>query len=149
MSAVASQITNLSIVYSTVYSRHRSKNRAKLHVTGLCAGNSPVTGEFPAQMASNVEKMFPFDDVMSSWWIQIVYPYSSELLDVVWYILRCYYMNSSKRIHSRQHSIKTQGVMQKALRETVIWSLFSKNTLVAVHVPLPKLYIILQNLIQI
>ena len=24
-------------------------------VTGLCAGNSPVAGEFPAQMASNAE----------------------------------------------------------------------------------------------
>ena len=40
----------------------RSKNTSKLRVTGLCAGNSPGTGEFPAQMASNAE-MFPFDDV--------------------------------------------------------------------------------------
>ena len=32
--------------------RRRSKKTAKLRVTGLCAGNSPVTGEFPAQMAS-------------------------------------------------------------------------------------------------
>ena len=31
----------------------RSKKTSKLRVTGLCAGNSPVTGEFPAQMASN------------------------------------------------------------------------------------------------
>ena len=29
----------------------------------LCAGNSPVTGEFPAQMASNTE-IFLFDDVI-------------------------------------------------------------------------------------
>ena len=29
-------------------SRHRSKKTSKLRVTGLCAGNSPVTGEFPA-----------------------------------------------------------------------------------------------------
>ena len=28
---------------------------SKLCVTGLCAGNSPVTDEFPAQMASNAE----------------------------------------------------------------------------------------------
>ena len=34
-----------------------------LRVTGLCAGNSLVTGEFPAQLASNAE-MFPFDDVI-------------------------------------------------------------------------------------
>ena len=34
--------------------RRRSKKTPKLRVTGLCAGNSPVTGEFPAQMASYV-----------------------------------------------------------------------------------------------
>ena len=33
----------------------RSEKTSKLRVTGLCAGNSPVTGEFPAQMASNAE----------------------------------------------------------------------------------------------
>ena len=32
-------------------------------ITDLCAENSPVTGEFPVQMASNAE-MFPFDDVI-------------------------------------------------------------------------------------
>ena len=42
--------------------RRRSKNISKLRVTGLCAGNSPVTGEFPAQMASNAE------NVSSIWW---------------------------------------------------------------------------------
>ena len=54
--------------------RRRSKKTTKLSVTGLCAGNSPGTGEFPAQMASYAEhvsiwwrhhvKMFPFDDVI-------------------------------------------------------------------------------------
>ena len=29
--------------------RHRSQKTLKLRVTGLCTGNSPVTGEFPAQ----------------------------------------------------------------------------------------------------
>ena len=42
MSATASQNTGLTIVYSTVYSRRRSKKTPKLRVTGLCAGNSPV-----------------------------------------------------------------------------------------------------------
>ena len=37
--------------------RRRSKTTSELHVTGLCAGNSPVTGEFPAQMASNAENV--------------------------------------------------------------------------------------------
>ena len=43
--------------------RRRSQKTSKLRVTGLCAGNSPGTGEFPAQMASYAE-MFPFDDVI-------------------------------------------------------------------------------------
>ena len=37
--------------------RRRSKKTSKLLVTGLCAVNSSVTGEFPAQMASNVENV--------------------------------------------------------------------------------------------
>ena len=41
--------------------RLRSKEISKLLVTGLCAGNSPGTGEFPAQMASNTENA-------SIWW---------------------------------------------------------------------------------
>ena len=47
--------------------RHRSNKTPKLCVTGLCAGNSSVTGgEFPTQMASNTEKVSIcscFDDV--------------------------------------------------------------------------------------
>ena len=34
---------------------HRSKKLSKLRITGLCEGDSPVTGEFPTQMASNAE----------------------------------------------------------------------------------------------
>ena len=36
--------------------RRRSKKTPKLRVTGLCVGNSPGTGELPAQRASNAEK---------------------------------------------------------------------------------------------
>ena len=35
----------------------RSKKTSQLSVTGLCAGNSLGTGEFPAQMASNAENV--------------------------------------------------------------------------------------------
>ena len=41
----------------------RSKKTSKLHVTGICEGNSPVTGEFPTQ-GPVTRKMFPFDDVI-------------------------------------------------------------------------------------
>ena len=47
--------------------RRRSKKTSKLRVTGLCAGNSPVTGEFPAQRASNAENA-------SIWWRHHVRP---------------------------------------------------------------------------
>ena len=48
--------------------RHRSKKTSKLHVTGLCAGNSPVTGEFPAQSASNAWNVsIWWHHLMSSW----------------------------------------------------------------------------------
>ena len=41
--------------------RRRSKKPSKLCVTGLYEGNSPVTGEFPTQKASNAENI-------SIWW---------------------------------------------------------------------------------
>ena len=43
----------------------RSKKTSKLRVTGLCAGNSPGTGEFRAQRASNAENV-------SIWWRHLV-----------------------------------------------------------------------------
>ena len=60
---MASEITGVSIVYSTICFRRRSKKTSKLRVTGLCEGNSPVNGEFPTQRASNME-MFPLDNIM-------------------------------------------------------------------------------------
>ena len=41
--------------------RRRSQKILKLRVTGLCAGNSPGTGEFPTQRATNPENV-------SIWW---------------------------------------------------------------------------------
>ena len=38
--------------------RRRKKKTSKLRVTCLCVGNSPVTGEFPTQKASNAENVF-------------------------------------------------------------------------------------------
>ena len=62
MGAMASQIISLTIVRSlNRLFRHISKKTSKLRVTGLCAGNSPVTGEFPAQMAGYAE-------YASIWW---------------------------------------------------------------------------------
>ena len=50
----------------------RSKKPPKLRATGLCAGNSPMTGELPAQMASNAENISiwwrPHDHAYTTYW---------------------------------------------------------------------------------
>ena len=52
----------------------RSKKTLKLRVTGLCVGNSPVTGEFPAQRASYAENV-------SIWWRHHVVAYILAIID--------------------------------------------------------------------
>ena len=61
MSVMASQITSLTIVYSTAIQGADKRKTSKLCVTGLCDGNSPLTIEFPTQWASNTENV-------SIWW---------------------------------------------------------------------------------
>ena len=62
----------------------RSKKTSKLRVAGFCAGNSPVTGEFPAQMASNAENA-------SIWWRHHVW---QTIVDSQIYITCHLYMRS-------------------------------------------------------
>ena len=50
----------LDCLLNHLFSR-RSKKTSKRRFTGLCEGNSPVTGEFPAQKASSAE-------IVSIWW---------------------------------------------------------------------------------
>ena len=56
MGEMTSQITSLTIVYSTVHSG-ADQRKHQSSVTGFCADNPPVTGEFPAQMTSNAENV--------------------------------------------------------------------------------------------
>ena len=60
MGTKVSQITSLAI-FTQSYIQAKIKETSKLRVTGLCAGNSPLTREFPAQIASNAENV-------SIWW---------------------------------------------------------------------------------
>ena len=56
MGAIASQITSLTIVYSNINSdadQRKHQSSASL----AFVRESPVTGEFPAQMASNAENV--------------------------------------------------------------------------------------------
>ena len=61
MGAMASQITGVAIVYSTVCSGKKSTKTSKLRVTGLCERNSPVNSPHKGPV---MQKMFPFDDVI-------------------------------------------------------------------------------------
>ena len=57
MNAMASQITSVTIVYSTVDSGADQRKHQSSASLDMCAGNSPVAGEFPAHMASNAENV--------------------------------------------------------------------------------------------
>ena len=62
MSAMASQITSVTIVYSRFYSgtnhqRNHQSSTSLAALLALCVGNSLVTGEFPTQRASNTENV--------------------------------------------------------------------------------------------
>ena len=57
MGTPASQITSLTIVYSTVYSGADQRKHQSSESFDLCAGNSPVASEFPAQMDSDAENV--------------------------------------------------------------------------------------------
>ena len=64
--------------------RRRSKKTSKLRVTGLCAENSPATGEFPARMTSNAENV-------SIWWRlrgaeQAINPYLNLRVTRHWWV---------------------------------------------------------------
>ena len=80
MSVMVSQITCLMIVYSTVYScsdQRKLQNSVSLAFVGW---NSPVTGEFPVQRASNAENV-------SIWWRHhdMVNVSSANILLPVWH----------------------------------------------------------------
>ena len=71
----------------------RSKKTSKHRATGLCAGNSLGTGEFPAQMASNTENV-------SIWWrhhgklVRLVLGGGGGLREIrVWLMSHLYYKN--------------------------------------------------------
>ena len=85
------------------------KKTSKLCVTGLCAGNSPGTVEFPAQMASNAENV-------SIWWrhhvfqdIGLLSPYTTVTL-ATWILLSIYYKKKTYLINWTMTSHQRHGV---------------------------------------
>ena len=78
MSAMESQITNIMIVCSTVYSGDQKKT-SKLSVTGLCEGihQRPVNSLHKGPVT---RKMFPFDDVIMSTSPESYFPHRTDKL---------------------------------------------------------------------
>ena len=81
--------------------RRRSKEAPKLRVTGLCKGNSPVTGELPATRASDAENV-------SIWWChkEKVPRYKDALL----------FPASSMIYNTRSHLNHSTGFSRRAWR---------------------------------
>ena len=53
---MVSQIT--SLLFTQTFLQVQIKEYIKAPVTGRCVWNSPITGEFPAQIASNAENVY-------------------------------------------------------------------------------------------
>ena len=67
--------------------RRRSKETSNLRVTVLCAGNSPGTGEFPAQMANYAENV-------SIWWRHHVVRHSLPNYQYMFSLVRLWFLTT-------------------------------------------------------
>ena len=140
MSAIVSQITGASTVYSTACSDAGQRKTSKLCGTGLFEGNSPVTGEFPAQRASDAENV-------SIWWRHHVFTklYITDKLcffsDGFWSGFICYQSHSTRIIIKSVHASIASSKLNDAgwLREGSIrkmqtaWCHFSMKILPYYH----------------
>ena len=86
-------------VTQVFFFRRRSKEISKVRATGLSTGNSPVTGEFPAQMSSNAENV-------SIWWRHHVrcicrgmFPFLSSIHHTLLNHYACVVKQNSARIY--------------------------------------------------
>ena len=78
--------------------RRRSKKTPKLRVTGLCAGNSPVTGEFIAQTAINAVNV-------SIWWLA-----EKRLFTINIWIKKKNILSLKQRVYHTKYVIFTPGI---------------------------------------
>ena len=91
--------------------RRRLKKTTKLHVTGLCVGNSPVTGEFPAQMASNTENV-------SIWWHHYWFSYDCHTSKCIW---KCCLHNVGHFVLVLKHHYMVVIVSTQRLKVIYCW----------------------------
>ena len=85
--------------------RRRSTKTSNFRVTRLWAGNSPVTGEFPAQKASNAENV-------SIWWRHVCSVRSDGSFS---------YMKMNQPVINVRLSVYNFQISTQCLSLTVIW----------------------------
>ena len=107
--------------------RRRSKKTSKLRVTGLCVGNSPVTGEFPAQMANNAENV-------SIWWRHHPFPkwHCSSPITVVFIInhmvgVPVSYVDQAGSLLTQWGRNKMVAILQTAFSNAFDWMIIVDN----------------------
>ena len=71
----------LDCLFNRVF-RRRSTKTSKLHVTGLCEGNPPMTAVDSRCKRPITRKIFPFDDVIMLFWLQLPYQFGIHMFRV-------------------------------------------------------------------
>ena len=130
MGAIASQITSLTIVYSTVYSdadqRNHQSSASLAFVWGIHRG--PV--KFPAQMASNAENV-------SIWWrhhASLLHYFLVSLLSLIllcsslWVCLITVNASIEKIIINKKHIVSYQSGINTKAKDlgTSVWLCYSR-----------------------
>ena len=115
-----------------------SKKTSKLRVTGPCEGNSPVSGEFPAQRASNAENV-------SIWWhhhrtgpFVLAAQCQSSQTDTA---------NTQITGHSLSHELNTE-CMSHLFKKHKTWNPIIRTTIILV-LYISKIFLIVPNLSEI
>ena len=96
--------------------RRRSKATSKLRITGLFEGNSPVSGEFPSQRASNAENV-------SIWWSHhiydgITYPCTKHLH--LWHIFTS--MSQYAAILWSSENLSSFEILQSCIQASILYT---------------------------
>ena len=111
--------------------RRRSKKTSKLRVNDLCAGNSPVTGEFPAQRASNAENVSISWRHHVYWWLEVSLGMSFRCVRTAYTHLRT--AVKSLRLRFKNHRNYVNSLMVTEFNKTLIlskwWILFHPDIL--------------------
>ena len=120
-SAMSSQITSVTIVYSTVYSGADQRKYQSSASMAFCEGNPSVTGEFPAQRASNA-------DHVSMWWRHRVLHMTCNSVTLCQHRMTSWHGNTLPLLTGVESKGQSVILEQRLKNSRVICDLISFNT---------------------